>query len=569
MVSKGKLKRRSKRTSTNDRVKAEKKVREHKRKLRKEAKKNPGKFNKAKKDPGIPNECPFKDAILQDVEAARKRKEEEKEAKRKLIKERRKEGKLGAATAAKTMEDFVIDAEMKNAAHDSANALKEEMAEMHGDNPQTEKSAKAYYKEFAKVIDAADVILQVLDARDPLGTRCNEVEKTVLSHGSGKRLVFVLNKADLVPKENLDAWIKYLRREFATIAFKSSTQNQGKRLGQSAARLDKKGTSESVLQTSKAVGTNTLMTLLANYCRNKDVKTAIRVGVVGFPNVGKSSLINSLKRSKACNVGNTPGVTKQVQEIQLDSKIKLLDSPGMVLASGNSQSPTQVALRNALKVENVLDPVTPVTAILERCERQYMQLLYNVAAYENPAQFLNYVAMGMGKLKKGGIPNAEAAARVVLHDWNSGKIKYFTHPRELPSEVHTGAAVVTEFAKEFSLDEVKEVEQMDMGDLPTVLRSETMLVERLEGEEDKMEEDAGDENEVPKVGVNSKALVEKKNKKRAKLLKKAEESMSPVDPQNIKKAQKMREKKDKKERRRRDKVAQDLSDGLESAFAAI
>merc|ERR1719221_2538561 len=123
--------------------------------------------------------------------------------------------------------------------------------------------------------------------------------------------------------------MKYLRNEYPTIAFKASTQNTS-RLGQ--AKVDMKST-DAVIHTSKCVGANTLMALLGNYCRNKDIKTSIRVGVVGLPNVGKSSLINSLKRSKACNVGSTPGVTKAMQEVQLDSKVKLLDSPGVVLAS--------------------------------------------------------------------------------------------------------------------------------------------------------------------------------------------------------------------------------------------
>ena len=67
---------------------------------------------------------------------------------------------------------------------------------------------------------------------------------------------------------------------------------------------------EDLLQSSHCLGADILMKLLGNYCRNKDVKTVIRVGVVGFPNTGKSSIINSLKRSKTCNVGSTPGVTR-------------------------------------------------------------------------------------------------------------------------------------------------------------------------------------------------------------------------------------------------------------------
>jgi nuclear GTP-binding protein len=71
--------------------------------------------------------------------------------------------------------------------------------------------------------------------------------------------------------------------------------------------------SEGALNTSECLGADALMKLLKNYTRNANIKSSISVGVIGFPNVGKSSLINSLKRSKACNVGATPGVTKNTQ----------------------------------------------------------------------------------------------------------------------------------------------------------------------------------------------------------------------------------------------------------------
>jgi len=107
--------------------------------------------------------------------------------------------------------------------------------------------------------------------------------------------------------------------------------------------------SENALNSSECLGADALMKLLKNYTRNANIKSSISVGVIGFPNVGKSSLINSLKRSKACNVGATPGVTKTTQEIHLDKHIKLIDCPGIVFASGKSQSDV-LLLRNCLKV---------------------------------------------------------------------------------------------------------------------------------------------------------------------------------------------------------------------------
>ena len=96
------------------------------------------------------------------------------------------------------------------------------------------------------------------------------------------------------------------------------------------------------------------------------MKTSITVGVIGYPNVGKSSIINSLKRSRACQVGSTPGITKNSQTITLDKGVKLLDCPGIVFGDmGKTQgkktinADPEVLLRNCVNVNLLEDPVSP------------------------------------------------------------------------------------------------------------------------------------------------------------------------------------------------------------------
>jgi ribosome biogenesis GTPase A len=160
---------------------------------------------------------------------------------------------------------------------------------------------------------------------------------------------------DLVPQEVAQQWLTYFRQELPTIAFKAATKKsgtiaQGKlpaRARAAAAEGSDTGAS-GLLATSECLGADALVHLLKNYTRNAGIKTAVTVGVVGMPNVGKSSLINSLKRSRVAAVGNTPGVTTGVQEVQLDKSIRLLDSPGVVFAAADDDA--AAALRNAVKV---------------------------------------------------------------------------------------------------------------------------------------------------------------------------------------------------------------------------
>ncbi|CAL4943106.1 unnamed protein product [Urochloa decumbens] len=456
MVKKSK-KSKSKRVTLRQKHKIVRKVKEHHRKKRKEAKKA-GHRKKVEKDPGIPNEWPFKEQELKALEARRAQALQDLELKKEARKERARKRKLGLLED----EDIANLASAQGSEFAEKDAAKENaplaVAKGH------DHSERSFYKELVKVIEASDVILEVLDARDPLGTRCIDMENMVRKADPSKRIVLLLNKIDLVPKEAVEKWLTYLREEMPTVAFKCNTQEQRTKLGWKSSKLDK---SSNIPQISDCLGAENLIRLLKNYSRSHELKLAITVGIVGLPNVGKSSLINSLKRSRVVNVGSTPGVTRSMQEVQLDKKVKLLDCPGVVMLK-SSNSGVSVALRNCKRVEKMEDPVSPVKEILGICPHEKLISLYKVPSFSSVDDFLQKVATLRGKLKKGGVVDVEAAARIVLHDWNEGKIPYYTLPPKRDAGEDSDAVIISEAGKEFNIDEIYKAESSYIGGLKSI-----------------------------------------------------------------------------------------------------
>ncbi|QCE10442.1 guanine nucleotide-binding protein-like NSN1 [Vigna unguiculata] len=453
MVKKSK-KSKSKRISLKKKYKVIRKVKEHNQKKAKEARKLQlsGK-KKVEKDPGIPNDWPFKEQELKAIEARRAKAIEELEQKKAERKERARKRKLGLL---EEEDDSKLLEDSKTNSNDFGTALK-----------TRDSSDRAFYKDLVKVIEASDVLLEVLDARDPLGTRCPEIESMVMKSGPDKRLVLLLNKIDLVPKEALEKWLKYLREELPTVAFKCSTQQQRSNLAWR--KSSKKGKSSNVLQLSDCLGADTLLKLLKNYSRSHEIKKSITVGLIGLPNVGKSSLINSLKRSHVVNVGSTPGLTRSMQEVQLDKNVKLLDCPGVVMLK-SKENDASIALKNCKRIENLQDPIGPVKEILKLCLPEQRLTLYNIPSFNvgDVDDFLRQVAIVKGKLKTGGILDIDTTARIVLRDWNEGKIQYYTMPPNRDQGEPSEAKIVSEFAKEFNVDEVYNNESSYIGSLKSV-----------------------------------------------------------------------------------------------------
>ena len=472
-----KKKGKSKRTTLKDKYKIQRRVAETNRKRKKQAKRDAKngivRPNQQKRDPGIPNSWPFKQDLLKDIQRAREKQkniqEQAKDKRKQDLKALREHQQQGgtARTVQELMERASRD-QQAFTAKSTAGAITDESTKSDGTVAAGQQSRRAYLRELKKVVDTADVLLQVLDARDPIGSRIHSTLEDVILSKADKRMVLVLNKIDLVPKEVVGSWLTVLRRSHPAIAIKASNVRKG-------------DDGSDATTSTNPVGMDGLLQLLKNYSRTGGMggksKTNIVVGVIGYPNVGKSSIINALKRSRAVGVSPRPGFTTSMQEVVLDKNVRLLDSPGVVFDDRSA------LLGNCVDADSIDDPIPPVDALLKRCNPQSLIMTYNIPAFPrgNTMMFLAMVAKSYGRVLKGGIPDKIGAARAVLKDWNHGKIPYYTvPPANAEPEVSKGSAViVTNFGAEFDLSKyddqvissLKESDEMDFVHLEEATKS--------------------------------------------------------------------------------------------------
>ena len=258
-------------------------------------------------------------------------------------------------------------------------------------------------------IDLIDVVYEVIDARIPYSSKVIDLDNYI----KNKPRVLIITKYDLCDKIETNKWIKYYEQK-----------------GYKVFPIDLE---HSTNLKSLISMTNDLLQNLNEKNKNKGLlKRKTRVLVVGIPNAGKSTLINRLVSKKVANVGNKPGVTKNLNWIRINNDLELLDTPGILwpkIDTGNIAY--NLATFTAIK-EEVLPIDDVVSYILKSLHQYYPNILkerYGVDDVEDIESALEIIGKKRGCLVKGGIVDYDKVYSVIINDIKLGNIKGITFDR--------------------------------------------------------------------------------------------------------------------------------------------
>ena len=259
--------------------------------------------------------------------------------------------------------------------------------------------AKRQMQEDIKLVD---LVIELVDARIPVSSRNPDIDTL----GKGKARLILLNKSDLADERKNEGWTEFFKKK-----------------GYYVVRMDARNKG-SMKQVSA---------IIAEACKEKterDLRRGIknrpvRAMVVGIPNVGKSTFINTFAGKACAKTGNKPGVTKGKQWIRLNKNVELLDTPGILWPKFEDQS---VGLRLAL-IGSIKDDILNIDELslelIQILREEYPGVLkerYGMEEEGTPAEMLENIALNRGCIKKGNEVDYAKAAALVLDEFRTGKL---------------------------------------------------------------------------------------------------------------------------------------------------
>ncbi len=250
-------------------------------------------------------------------------------------------------------------------------------------------------------IKLIDLVIELTDARVPLSSRNPDIDEL----GKNKSRLVLLNKADLADERRTAQWEEYFRQ---------------------------KGCFTARINARSGAGMKQIQSIIQEACREKlerDRKRGIlnrpvRAMVVGIPNVGKSTFINTFAGKACTKTGNRPGVTKGKQWIRLNKSVELLDTPGILWPKFDDQLVgLKLAVIGSIRDE-ILQAEELALWLLDFIRTSYpgkLQERYQVAETGTALQLLEHIALARGCRQKGDLPDYPKAAALIIEDFRSGK----------------------------------------------------------------------------------------------------------------------------------------------------
>lgn len=251
-----------------------------------------------------------------------------------------------------------------------------------------------------------DVVLELIDARAPKASENPMIPELI----GDKPRILIFNKGDLAdPREN-NRWMDYYKSKKINVV--SVNSNTGKGIGDLLDEVDK------VMEGKRA--------------KDKDkgiISEQVRAMIIGIPNVGKSTLINSLASRKSAKTGNKPGITRTNQWIKVENRMLLLDTPGVLWPKFESE---ELAL-NLAYIGSIKDEVIPkddvALKLIEKLGREYPQLLeerFNISLKENPLENMEEIAKKRGAIMRGNEIDYSRVTDIILDEFRKGTIGKIT-----------------------------------------------------------------------------------------------------------------------------------------------
>lgn len=311
------------------------------------------------------------------------------------------------------------------------------------------------WRQLWRVVDRSDLVVQIVDARNPLLFRCEDLDAYVKEVSPAKRNLLLVNKADLMTRHQREVWADYFARNGIRYAFFSASAA----LVEQQQQLDDDEEEEEENEAA-AVGrpredptailsVDQLETLFlheapdAPLYQGDEAGGRLQIGLVGYPNVGKSSTINALIGSKKVSVSATPGKTKHFQTILLSDRVMLCDCPGLVFPNFASTK-ADLVCNGVLPIDELREHTGPVQIVTQRIPKFFLEAVYGISiptkpideggsGVPTPEELLSAYARARGYMRQGkGLPDESRAARYVLKDYVNSKLLYCHPPPDYP-----------------------------------------------------------------------------------------------------------------------------------------